>query len=993
METDIPTKTLESEHDDTDFEEDDEPEYDILPVTEHISLKDHRRTVSAVTVDSAGSRVVSGGRDGSLKMWDFNGMDQRFLPFRTIDLDNNPVITLHCKKSNTYRIDIMQVREVQFSLSGDSFLVATGNSQAKLFDREGGLIQEFVKGDPYLRDLKNTKGHTAALSGCRWHPSDRNVFLTSSLDGTVRIWDINNKRQNTYVIPIKSKDRGGKTAITAACYSADGGFIVCGGQDGEIRVWSSKAPFLRALQSKEKAHIPGNIISSVNMSIDNYSLVTRAFDDTLKLWDIRHFSEPVAVVQDLPNLFEETNAIFSPNDKLVVTGVSNRKGEKTAKLKFFQKSDLSLVHEAPFGDSIVRTMWHGRINQILATSNEGEVRVMYDQKVSASGAKLCADRKAKGKTIEDYATAADESARVILTPHALPMFRDEQTKKTKRQMEKMRNDPHASRKPDFPLQGHGKGGKIGSSSAQTSLKRVLKDTMRDEDPREAILRHAKDAESDPYWVAPAYQKSQPKPVMTENVYEDELEEIRAAKKRRPKVHVYWSKKFSNMEALCRKRRSATSLTTTSLILWILMYAQLEAPPGKPSKARRDTPLTPYLGGANMASISMSDTLPTTITGSVTSISVSVTATTTTTTPVIKVPIEDEDGPVKIPVPTTQPDDDWTATCFQRGSYKDEIIVYSFLVIVSILLVAAVAKPYMDQAIQHNTMFSLVKNILDLRLQYQPNFMSHKIKALKLTEDAKADATIRVRDFDALQKKLESIIECGQSGLHIISDFDMTMTKWFKDRSDVLYKKYYPIEISHTASKTDKFKAMEEWWIKAHELIVELKLTKPDLTTMIQQTPVTFRPELSNVIKRSAEAQIPFLVFSAGLYDIIREILERADLKPPSLHVVSNRMKFDDNDVCIGFHDPLIHVMNKNEAKVEGSPYADTLTGRDQIILMGDSLGDLQMAEGLKPKTLLTIGFLNHDTELFLDQYMAAYDVVIIDDAPMSFTMSILNALE
>ena len=31
-----------------------------------------------------------------------------------------------------------------------------------------------------------------------------------------------------------------------------------------------------------------------------------------------------------------------------------------------------------------------------------------------------------------------------------------------------------------------------------------------EDPREALLRHAKAAESDPYWIAPAYTKTQPK---------------------------------------------------------------------------------------------------------------------------------------------------------------------------------------------------------------------------------------------------------------------------------------------------------------------------------------------------------------------------------------------------------------------------------------------------------------------------------------------------
>lgn len=34
----------------------------------------------------------------------------------------------------------------------------------------------------------------------------------------------------------------------------------------------------------------------------------------------------------------------------------------------------------------------------------------------------------------------------------------------------------------------------------------------DQDPREAILKYAKDAAENPYWIAPAYAKTQPKPI-------------------------------------------------------------------------------------------------------------------------------------------------------------------------------------------------------------------------------------------------------------------------------------------------------------------------------------------------------------------------------------------------------------------------------------------------------------------------------------------------
>lgn len=38
----------------------------------------------------------------------------------------------------------------------------------------------------------------------------------------------------------------------------------------------------------------------------------------------------------------------------------------------------------------------------------------------------------------------------------------------------------------------------------------------DQDPREAILKYAKEAEEDPYWIAPAYSKTQPKAIYSQN---------------------------------------------------------------------------------------------------------------------------------------------------------------------------------------------------------------------------------------------------------------------------------------------------------------------------------------------------------------------------------------------------------------------------------------------------------------------------------------------
>ena len=61
----------------------------------------------------------------------------------------------------------------QRTCAGDAFLVVTGSSQPKIFDRDGHELGQSVKGDMYIRDLKNTKGHQYRCCSGQWHPTDK----------------------------------------------------------------------------------------------------------------------------------------------------------------------------------------------------------------------------------------------------------------------------------------------------------------------------------------------------------------------------------------------------------------------------------------------------------------------------------------------------------------------------------------------------------------------------------------------------------------------------------------------------------------------------------------------------------------------------------------------------------------------------------------------------------------------------------------------------
>ncbi|CAG8613298.1 4681_t:CDS:10 [Paraglomus brasilianum] len=474
-----PVKMAEYYETDSDDNEslDDEEIFDTLPISHEIKLHDHFKTVSALTLDPSGARLISGGYDFDTKFWDFAGMDASLRPFRSI------------KPCGDH-----QIHHLEYSTSGDSFLIISGSARAKLYDRDGFEIEEYVKGDPYIRDMRNTVGHIASLTSGGWHPHDKQTFFTASADSTIRIWDVENKRKQKQIIVYKSKERGGRSSVTAVTMNHDAKLIAGAAQDGQLCLWPVNGPYLRPSHSIEKAHLPYSETSCILFSRNNWTVVTRGGDDTVKIWDTRNFKKVVSQVNDLPTLNPETNIIFSPDERLLLTGTATKKGAGYGKLLMLDKDSLQPVRTMNITQStVVRVLWHSKINQIITGSADGSVHVFYDPNTSVRGAKLCVSRTPKKRAVDDY-----DLERPIIAPHSL----------------------------NLPVSGPGKGGKIGSSLTQHIMKELIKDTTRDEDPRAVLLRYARISEEDPKWVGKAYERTQPKKILAETTGEEDQEEVK-----------------------------------------------------------------------------------------------------------------------------------------------------------------------------------------------------------------------------------------------------------------------------------------------------------------------------------------------------------------------------------------------------------------------------------------------------------------------------------
>ncbi|MCL4129634.1 UNVERIFIED_CONTAM: hypothetical protein GTU68_062500 [Idotea baltica] len=278
--------------------------------------------------------------------------------------------------------------------------------------------------------------------------------------------------------------------------------------------------------------------------------------------------------------------------------------------------------------------------------------------------------------------------------------------------------------------------------------------------------------------------------------------------------------------------------------------------------------------------------------------------------------------------------------------------------------------------------------------------------------------ILIKDKDHVENVVSLLLQDGFNNLQLVVDFDYTLTRghfknekalcswgildnslqmppFYREKSQELLNKYYPIEIDPDKSEAEKIPSMVEWYSKISELLKECNVNKKDLREMVAQSNVKFREDTDKLFAKLRDEDVPMLIFSAGMGDVLEHVLWHFDVYSPNVKVVSNFFKYNEEGVMVGFLGALIHMFNKNENSIHSSDYFGDLRSRSNVLLLGDSLGDVKMAVGVPPgSNVLKIGFLNHSnvTER-VRAYESAFDIVLVNDQSMAVPNSILALIK
>lgn len=183
--------------------------------------------------------------------------------------------------------------------------------------------------------------------------------------------------------------------------------------------------------------------------------------------------------------------------------------------------------------------------------------------------------------------------------------------------------------------------------------------------------------------------------------------------------------------------------------------------------------------------------------------------------------------------------------------------------------------------------------------------------------------------------------------------------------DELLKTYYPIEIDSSLSVEEKLPLMVEWWVfitdiyrqtlrvvpvlpifspvlvnvfrwtKAHDLLVEQRIRKDQLAEAVRESEARLRSELLlvfvlNYCERSEMLKlfwcwnrdgyelffdhlhqhgVPLLIFSAGIGDILEEVIRHFNVYHSNVKIFSNYMDFDES---VSRHAPRVPTSCQNQ---------------------------------------------------------------------------------
>ncbi len=239
----------------------------------------HANGVLAVSISADGSQIISGGRDGKVRLWRMSDVFRDILRddgvVSSSDVSTDGRLVASALYSGGVSVWDLKTGRRLHSLAGhvDHALCVAFAGQGNLFST-GGLDRTAIVWDAVNgRELRKLPGHESGVHAVCFGPRD-DTLMVGTIEGKIWVWDVASGRKQRVV-------EAHSGLISSLALSPNGRLVASGSFDKTIHVWDTTS-----WQPEREITSPGDYVCSLAWSGHGQQLASGARDAIVSVWNL-----------------------------------------------------------------------------------------------------------------------------------------------------------------------------------------------------------------------------------------------------------------------------------------------------------------------------------------------------------------------------------------------------------------------------------------------------------------------------------------------------------------------------------------------------------------------------------------------------------------------------------------------------------------------------------------------------------------------------------
>jgi 2-hydroxy-3-keto-5-methylthiopentenyl-1-phosphate phosphatase len=201
--------------------------------------------------------------------------------------------------------------------------------------------------------------------------------------------------------------------------------------------------------------------------------------------------------------------------------------------------------------------------------------------------------------------------------------------------------------------------------------------------------------------------------------------------------------------------------------------------------------------------------------------------------------------------------------------------------------------------------------------------------------------------------------------------NMKLKKRFVKKFADLNNKFVSTELDTGADLEDRRTTLKHIWRQKIDLLRELEIDDKKITKfMSKQDNLKIRDGVREFFSFTHENEIPVIIISDGIFEIIQSFLNYNKCNYDNIHIVSNNLFYDSQSI----QNDVVCSLNKNESIINDNIKKE-IKDRKVSILLASAINDINILSKEKLNDSIKIDFLDKFINENFDTFLNYFNII------------------